>query len=347
MRLKYISSLLLPISLLFTACGGSEDDDPTVSSSDQSEALINYADNFIIPSYTKFKESTESLKTTLEAYTSDDHDLLKTQVDEAYSSWQSCAFYDFGPALTQLLQNNINIYPVDTTLINTNVENEITDITSSILASQKGLPALDFIVNSRDSLSTKEINYLKLVVVDMNDRIVAVVDTWTGSSDFRGSFVTNLGTDEGASLSIMLNSFIKYFEKDLRDDKLGIPLGIRSFDDQLPEKSEAFYSNISHLLLQESIETMKEVFYGGNGEGFDDLLNEGSNSSLLDEATSLWNTSETSVNQINTPIEDYVQSNQQDGKAVYTDIQELLVLLKIELTSSLGVKINFVDTDGD
>ena len=53
------------------------------------------------------------------------------------------------------------------------------------------------------------------------------------------------------------------------------------------------------------------------------------------------------VNEIDAPIEEYVLSNQENGESVYADIQELLVVLKIDVTSCLGVKINFVDTDGD
>ena len=323
-------------------------DEPTKTSVDQTQLLVNYADNYIVPSYVNFNTKLKAVETLLNNYTTQDHDQLKTKVNEAYLAWQPCAFYDFGPALTQSLQNNINIYPVDTAEVNSNVSAELQDVTPSTYATQKGLPTLDYLSNTRQNLSEQEISYLQIVVSDMIDRIESVEEGWTGSGAYRDFFVENVGTDNGSSLSTLLNAYIQYFEKDLRDDKLGIPLGIRSLNSQLPEKSEAYYSEISNLLLQESVLSMKNLFYGGDLESIDDLLlNGNSTDELSTTIAGLWDEVELSVNNINTPIEDYVITNQDTGKEAYADIQELLVVLKIDLMSSLDVKINYVDTDGD
>ena len=145
----------------------------------------------------------------------------------------------------------------------------------------------------------------------------------------------------------MLNAYIKYYEKDFRDGKLGFPLGIRNFDNQLPLTAEAYYSNISHSLMKESVADLKTAFYGkGDDLGINNLLTSGG-SNILNKIETQWTNIQLETNNINTPIEEYVLTNQGNGKDTYSEIQELLVLLKIDLMSCLDMKISYVDTDGD
>lgn len=340
--MKYLP-ILFSVLIVFSGCKGSGEDPAKNSSENHAEILANYADNFIIPSYNDFKTSLASFETSLQASTIDIEE-LRTESDELYTVWQSCSFYDFGPGLNYSLQNNINIYPVDTALVAKNIEKEITDIDASTYADQKGLPAIDFIVHSKQTLSTKDIQYLQLVVDEMQERIGYVIDGW--SSSYRDIFVANIGTDNGSAISTLVNAYIKYYERDFRDGKLGFPLGIRNFNEQLPLTAEAYYSTVSDHLLRANLEAIKDVFYGGEGLGIDHLLKD-ENVSLLSKIGTQWTAIEDKAQEVDAPIKDYVMTNQEDGKALYLEIQELLVLLKIELTSSLGVKINYVDTDGD
>lgn len=337
-------AFILPLFLVFIYSCKPAVDEPVLDNTENHRAtLTNFADNLIIPSYENFETALSDFETSLQKDPQDISE-LRAKSDSLYFVWQRCAFYDFGPALLQSLQNNINIYPVDTADIKTNIDDEITDIVPSSFADQKGLPTIDYLVYANDSLSTPETTYLQLVVDEMQDRITSVKDTWVNS--YRNTFVENTGTDNGSGLSTMLNAYIRYYERDLRDGKLGFPLGVRNFDEQLPLTAEAYYSDISHKLLIENISSMKAAFYGNDKFGIDDLLT-ANHANLLATIKTQWGKIEAKTNDINTPIEEYVLTNQSNGNEAYDEIQELLITLKIDLMRDLDMKISYVDTDGD
>lgn len=345
---KYTYLLFITIGLLiFGSCQEPITDGSEKPTAEQSIMLENYADNLIIPAYKESLNSSRALLTKLNSSEAKNVTNLETLFVKAYSDWQKCTFFNFGPAKTYSLGTDINTYPVDQAKIDLHIENGVTDVTD-FLAPEKGFPALDYIIFSGKELEEKEIGYLKAVITDIISRQENTVSEW--ESFYRDAFVTNGGYNSGSAISFVLNAFIQYYERDMRDGKLGIPLGIRSTNIKQPSKSEALFSGISHELFHANVTAMKNFYNGGSGYGLDELLRSEDSSLDLETADEIqqnWNLITDKTGNLNSSINDYVASNEAEAKELYGLIQRQLVLLKIETTSSLGVKINFLDTDGD
>lgn len=343
---KHLYIFGLTFSLLVLGSCDNEPEEAEKPSADQSEMLENYADNFIVPAFKKSLESNSQLLSQLkdESVTLID---LQNSFKSAYMDWQKCSFYNFGPATSYALLSQINIYPTDESAVIDNVSNPGRDIRNAP-GDEKGYPTLDFLLFSKASLEQEEKELAIEILSDIIERETKTISEW--ESFYRDVFVSNGGYNSGSATSFLLNSFIQFYEKYMRDGKLGIPLGKRNFGTLQPQTSEALYSNISHELMQANISAMKDFFYGGNGYGLDNLL-KSTDSSLeeekINEIKEHWTQIETDAKEINTHLNEYISTNENEASDLYALIQKQLVLLKIDVTGSLGVKITFVDTDGD
>ena len=53
------------------------------------------------------------------------------------------------------------------------------------------------------------------------------------------------------------------------------------------------------------------------------------------------------VDAIDRPLEAWLVEEAGAADQLYTDLQQLVVYLKVDMTSSLGILISYQDTDGD
>ena len=161
------------------------------------------------------------------------------------------------------------------------------------------------------------------------------------------------GTDVGSSLGLLVNSLNLDFEKYIRDGKVGIPLGIRSLGNPLPGHIEAPYSGNSKALLKTSLEGLLLIIEGSAN-------NSPSLSSYMDHVDAQYNGSALSgvirnhinglINQVDAVdrhLETWLIEESSAADQLYADLQQLVIYLKVDMTSSLGILISYQDTDGD
>jgi len=372
-RLKKVTFTALIISLFVSSCKKSEKTEDETVPYDVAAMLNNLSDNLIVPDYQTFQKATDSLESSITQFTNapDISGLDKMSMcwKEALLKWQRVSFYQIGPAETVLLTDNLNLYPVDTVIINSNIDLGEYNLGSVSNYKAKGFQAIDYLLhgvgNSKteilamytsDSLSTNRLNYLKDIISDLTTKINTVVDEW--SSSYSSTFKKAQGNEVSSSISLMLNAFNLHFEKQVRDGKIGLPAGARSFSQTpFPDHVEGYYHGTASLEF--AIESMKAIrdFYTGtstlrtNGEGFDDYLTHlkvEKDGDLLDnkikeKIDEIIN----SLGVLNSPLKEEVISNQQYVIAVWELMQELVILTKVDMTSALNVKISYVDNDGD
>ena len=95
----------------------------------------------------------------------------------------------------------------------------------------------------------------------------------------------------------------------------------------------------------------KALYTGGNGTGFDDYLdfvNATYDSSPLSSAIS--NQFDVTIQAAqNVPVgfSQAVNSNKQQMETLFLELKKLTVMLKVDMSSQLGVVINYSDNDGD
>ncbi len=149
----------------------------------------------------------------------------------------------------------------------------------------------------------------------------------------------------------MVNAFIQYYERNIRDGKVGIPVGIRSLGEEIPSSVEAPYAGNSLELLSESISALELFYLGGTNIGFDDYLQElattAESSDLDSRIKGQFDLIENTISQLSDPLDQTILSNKSGVEQLFVEMQALALLFKTEMASQLGVSITFQDSDGD
>ncbi|MFT4968619.1 MAG: putative lipoprotein [Chitinophagales bacterium] len=363
MTYKNVLCLLL---LIFTlnACDRDLIDDVNF---DRTAMLNNYAENIIEPRYERLAINSNDLVSLASDFQANTNlitlEELRAQFKNTYLAWQGCSSTEFGPARTSTLKAIFNTYPVDTTQINNNINSGVYSLGTAQNIAAIGLPTIDYLlygIKGTDAeiliaLSTPAtLNYLIDVCGQMNTAAQQVNTEWSGA--YATTFINANGTDLGSSLGLLVNEMNLDFERFIRDGKVGIPLGKRSLGNPQLDKLEAVHAKYSLELLQESILKLEDLYTGTssngvNGIGFDDYLDavnaSHSGQNLNSVITQQFDDINGTINTLNADLEISIQNNQNQVDEVYNKLQQMIVYLKVDLASNLGILISYQDNDGD
>lgn len=356
-RVKF--SFLFILASLFVACA--DDDSGAVNNFDRKAMLSDIGNNVIIPAFEDLNREVVLLKSLVTEFAISPSELALTNTQakfvEAYTQWQHCNFYDFGPSFTHIIRTSSNSFPTDILTIEENINSQDYDLKSATNLVASGFPALDYLLfgineNPVEFYAENENarNYLNDVTTELYNEINKVSTDW--SNTYIETFTNADGTDVGSSLGQMINQLTHHVEAYLRDGKIGIPLGVRNLNEPLPMHTEAAYKgDISLQLCKENLIALKAIFEGNAGMGLNDYL-DALNAQHIEE--SLGNAIITiidkaidKVNAIPVPLKEAVISSPVEVGETYAALQQLTVILKNDLTSSLGVLITYQDNDGD
>ncbi|MEN8927443.1 MAG: imelysin family protein [Flavobacteriales bacterium] len=362
--MKFYKILIIVAGLSVLSCK-KEKDEP-IPEFDKNSLLSNYGNNIIVPAY----ENLELAVSQLEAKTNDFISVptainlqgVRSQFLTTYEAWQSCSFMHFGPSDNYTLKQVFNTYPVDTTLINSNISSGSYILGSASNTAAIGLPALDFLLfpsedvavsllklNGANSGSRKQ--YIRDLVAQLKTAVNFTLSAWKTS--YLSTFISSNGNGQGSSLSEIVNAMNLDFEKFTRDGKIGIPLGVRSLGTPIPEKTESFYSKHSLVLFKESILQLQNYFNGESAKkiGLDDYLNHLNDNNETERLAEKINTQFDMIlqkaNLITESISVAVNTEQAKVQDLYEEMQKMVVLLKVDLSSALSVLITYQDNDGD
>lgn len=319
------------------------------------KALNNIADNIILKNYAEATENALALKEsiiTLKATVNEANLIIvKEKFLTAYDSYQKIIPFDFGPAVDNGI-STLNIFPTDNSKVDANILNGTTDVASAANISATGFPAMDYLLFNDNNTNTlvkladvNYINYLEAVANFTHSTISTVNNTWINS--YKATFVSATKIDAGGSINVLANSFIHSFERDGREGKIGIPAGVRTLNQAVPTKCEAYYSGKSIQLAKTHIATLKSIFEGAGGESYKSILIELEDKELADKISKQFTTIETSLNTLTDPFSDMLTADNQAAISTYGEYQKLLPLLKVDMTAKIGILITYQDSDGD
>lgn len=365
MKYKLLAAIL--VFCLFACKKKKQEEEEPVNPYDKQALVSNMADNVILPNYNAFKLSLDSLINAYNTFkTSElqsDYQIVKQKLHSAYLKYQIISPYEFGPAETVIVRMNFNVFPTDTAQIKSNISagTYVLDAASNLDA--KGFPALDFLFygfNQSEATmiqlfvnSVTRKQYVTDLLNDMSGKMNSVISSW--NSTYRTTFVNSLGTDVGSSIGFLVNQL--NFELDyLKNSKIGTPLGKKTLGIAMPDKCEAYYGGQSLQYAFETLLAIENVYLGrstsgNNGQGFDDYLThldaQYNGGSLNDAINNQFTVCKAKLNAIANPLSTQVTSNPSVVDAAYVELVKLLVLLKTDMPSSLGVIITYQDGDGD
>jgi hypothetical protein len=338
-----------------SSCKEPQEAEP-VDTFDKEAMLANLADELIVPAYESAASDAEVLKAAVDAFeafpSAENLDAAREACSALQLQWQSIAPYELGPAADENLRRTVNTFPADTTQIERNIREQLTDLSTASNTDAKGLPALDYLLfgprSHGSNWSADRLIQVRLNAELVFEEISAVNEAWKTS--YRDEFVRNLGNDVGSSLGQLVNELNYEFEL-VKNARVGIPLGKKSLGVPQEEKVEAYYAEQSLANIEAALNAQKNIFRGADGLGLDDYLDhldarygEGLLSTAIIEQFDEVLTSTASISE---PLPEAIQNNPGQVDDLHTKLQNLVVLLKTDMPSQLGVQITYQDNDGD
>lgn len=359
---------LVTLNLLLLSCKKEKKDDDILKADFNKNILLdNMATNVIVPSYDSLLLVASNLNQQVQALTQPVNASQLAEIQAtfkvSYEKWQACSFFDFGPAENIALKSSLNTYPCDTVIIQSNIVSGTYNLGTASNLAAIGFPALDYLLFKQNisnlvdyyndnTYGANRVQYLKDVSALAKQQIETTANQWNGA--YLNTFLEANGTDVGSSIGLMVNAFNMDYETFIRDGKVGIPLGVRSLGIPIPEKAEAIYSKHSLTLLKKSITSLQDYINGNGlttGIGFDDYLDHleaKHGSQLLSvKINQQFDAVHTKLDVLQTSIDQEVLTNQSKVQELYDEMQKLVVLLKLDLTSALSILITYQDNDGD
>lgn len=338
---------------------------------DRTAMLTHWADNIILPGYSDLLGQLEALEGATNSFINNPDDAklsaLRTQWVGAYETWQKVSMFEIGPAETRNFRSQMNIYPVDRDLIQSNILSGDSNLALPSNRVAKGFPAVDYMLfglaeNKQTILSqytgtagAPYRDYLSSLVADMKTLSSQIKQDW--ENGYRDTFVSNDGSSATASVDRFVNDFIYYYEKHLRAGKMGIPAGVFSGDVLLQNIEGRFHGRISKQMFLSGLQATQDFF---NGKSYASQSQGPSLAAYLDALNVVKDGVDLSAiinSQINTArsevqgIDTFVGALQQDPPVTfleaYDEVQRVVPLMKVDMVSALSITIDFVDADGD
>lgn len=349
--------LLIGISLLFLgSCSSNDEDQEDQINFDQTAFLQNEA-NIIVEAYNEFdlriSELTEAVDTFRNTPDLKSLNEVQAKFKQAYLGWQLVSHFEFGPAESLGLKSNLNIFPTDTNLIESNISSGSGSYNLDALNSKsaKGLAAIDYVIHHQnDSQLVQAFNdpdrmqYLIELCVNARDYSQQALTQW---NNYKGDFISAKGTSVGSGSGMLVNALNQHYERFFRDGKIGIPLGVRSSGISRPKYVEAYYSAYSMELAVANFKAMKDCYLGKSGIGLDDYLRASDAEDLVQRIQSQIDLIDSKLQGIQDPLSKRVNDESQKVSELYSEIQKLIVYWKVDLPSRLGILISYQDNDGD
>ena len=353
------------------SCGKSNDNNGGgVTPGKSDSTLTNLGTNIILPAYQQLATNVAAMDAAINTFTATPtaDNLVSAQAafKTAYTSYESTTQFEFGPAIDQsMVTTIINVFPTDTSTIHNNIATGTFTIDGLSNFKAQGFPALDFLlfgaVNAKvvanfstDANAANAKKYLTAVSASLKSKTAAVLIAWSATGgNYLGKFIAATGVDAGSSLSLLINAYVYDYDVILKNYKLGIPIGKYGATTipQDPAKVEAYYSGISLQLLNAELQSVQNVYLGGTGLGLDDKVaatNAQSNGGSLNDAIkNELTTVIAKVKAVPGPLSASITNNAASVNDAYTEVSKFVVLIKVDMSSALGVKISFSDDDGD
>lgn len=360
------------ILLCFSQCRKKKTEEEELKDNfDKPAMLSNYADNVIIPNLTIAKNAMDSLALAYSGFQSNKNTTTLAAVRQkfirSYIAFQYISTFEFGPSETELVRSNFNTYPCDTGQILSNISAGTYDFSTIANLDAKGFPAIDYLLFDKnksdaaivalfdtDAKAANRTTYITNCITEMQTKLNSILNSWTTS--YKNTFVSSTGSEIGSSLGMLVNQ-LDYEIDLLKNGKIGIPLGKKSLDVALPEKCEAYYANTisvslaMHCLLNIENEYLGRSLSGADGLGIDDYLDaleaQHVSGSLNNAIKAQFAAAKAKLALVQDPLSAAVINNPATVDAAYIELVKLLVLLKTDAPSALGIVITYQDGDGD
>lgn len=342
---------------------------------DRRAMLENIGNNIILPLHESFLAQVAMLQTAAHAFrdapTLENLEVMQQAWRDTDYLWKKVIMFDLG-RLTFVYQSRIeNDSPIAIQLIDTMIngtdpldENSISVFGSNVI----GLRTVEYLIfnpaegNARiiDNFTAqpsaqRRMTYLMITVDDLYASADQIWQIW--SPDYQ-NYVTEFieADDPGSvqeSIAMLTNQMLVTLEA-VTNVSIGWPLGTVAGSIQ-PNLVQAPYSGYSVQQIRSFFEILRATYNGstdaGNGLGFDDYLNAVgamyNDVPLADAINMEIDHIFATLDAMTEPLDAVLINHPEQVQALYEECRDLVVIMKVDMTSQLGVTITFSDADGD
>ena len=357
--LKNFVILLLTVSgltMIISSCTDSNSPDDPATTNDFELLLIHQVDSIIIPATVNFTSKMDILLDEVNEWslTNDDRQVatIRSTFKDAYRAYQRVAVHNYFATNNQGIIR-YNLFPIDTTILNQSIDQRSYNFNNSSQDRANGFPALEYLlfgdiqVNGSYTSGQPKYDFIKALTSHIRDKALAIRDSWQGN--LRQNFIENGGTQLGSSISVQLNESLLYWERHVRENKVGIPIGrLGPLDSPIesdPNKREARY--ISEMdgddqfaleMVRIATKEMQAIFQGGVNNGYDILLEQRNQPAVANE-----------IHKRYTAVYDAIanRSSITGDEVLYNAIQSVVTIYKSDLLPLLNVQDADGANDGD
>jgi predicted lipoprotein len=368
--MKNIFFKYIILCLIISSCSPSDDNITSGDNFDRKLILENTYDNIIIPAFNDFDNKLQILESHIVNFTNDasqsNLEVLRISWENAYISWQSVAMFNIRKAEEIFFADIMNTYPCNENIIDNSIQDSIYEISSISINNlgSTGFPAIGYLIyglggdntnvvsyyNSSDADKYKA--YLTALINNMTYNTNQVINDWTNNRDV---FVSSTGNTSTSSLNKVINDFLHYFEKRVREAKIATPSAIRGDLNPRPDQIESFYKpEINKILLENAFLSITRFYYGfsysglSNGTGLEDYL------IALENTNDLRNAVDIQIDDINQKIslldDNFILQLENDPQLmwdVFYSMQNLVTYTKSDMLSKFNISSYYMDNDGD
>ncbi len=369
--LNYFSSITV-ILLIIGIVGCSDDESEPTVEFDRATLLNNIGNNIILPSFDDFQQQTEALNATVSVLAQEVNqqnlDAAQTAWLSAASAWKKTEMFDLGPIDQLNVKFDIQNYPVNVIGVEDEIETNETftqDYVEALATNRKGVSTIEYLLFDLDNgdaavlnlltTDTKRLAYLSAIAENLASVAGTVNEGWQATGgNYLATFLGSTGTSAASSVNVLANEMIMLIEE-IKNEKIGVPLGKKSMGVLLPDNVEARFSGLSRDLILANLISIEQVFkgQGTNGDmlGYADYLDavnaefegEALSSVILTEI----NTLRAHLTNIDGPIQEAIESDVADVEAAYVSSQRIVRLVKTDMINALALTVTFTDNDGD
>lgn len=335
---------------------------------DKPKLIEDVSTNVIIPEYKKFYDLSKSFneKTNIFINNPDNISLkdLQDNWKKIMESWQKINVFEFGPVKTLSLHSKIFYSPINTQAINEVISKPVSELSNNFLntvgVTKKGLPVIEYLIFANDSnaviesFNSNDLSknseqrkiYLQLLSKDLLDNSEKIYKEWDTN---QGNYSAKL-VKENNAFNMLLNNTIAVLEN-IKDTKLGTPMGKKSGGELRLNEIESIYSNNAKNNILNNILSLEAIFKGSytNSElnGLDDYLDYMERKDLRIQIVSQIDKVKQMINGMNPSLEYTITKENTKAENLYNEIKELLRLMKVDTANSVNETVTFNSSDGD
>jgi uncharacterized protein len=347
------------------------------ASFDRGAVLANLTDRVILPAHTALLGKAAALDAAaLELRAAPDAAHLET----LQQAWREAAdafarVEPFGFEGAMILHNQISKWPANVDRVEEFIagpEPQALDaaFVESSGSTAKGLPVIEYLVFDPEAgdeavlarltegeQHARRVDYLVALAANLHRKADELHRLWASDGGnlagrFRDAALSD-GEPQGP-ISMLSNELVGMVQHVVQE-KIGKPLGKRTYGMAQPHEAEGWRSGHATALVRANIESVQRAFEGGPAGGDEPGLAEylayldaqSEAEPLAPKISGQLAAALAALDALPASLERAVETNPAEVTAAYDAHYALLALLKIDMTNRLGVTITFNDSDGD